>query len=46
MCCLQEKEGDDPSRVGSAQNPITGGVGLSTGIAKAPVSWRTSLLLC
>jgi hypothetical protein len=39
MRCLQEKEGDDPSRVGGAQNPLTGGGGLSTGIAKAQVTY-------
>jgi hypothetical protein len=32
----QDKEGDDPSRVGAAVNPLLGNGGLSTGIAKVP----------
>lgn len=34
--CVQEKEGDDPSRVGAATNPLLDNGGLSTGIAKLP----------
>lgn len=34
----KEKEGDDPSRVGAAANPLLQGGGLTTGIAKLPGS--------
>jgi hypothetical protein len=32
----QDKESEDPSRVGAAANPLLAGGGLSTGIAKVP----------
>jgi hypothetical protein len=32
----QDKEGDDPSRVGAATNPLMDNGGLSTSIAKMP----------
>lgn len=45
MLFLQEKEGDDPSRVGAASNPMMDDAGLSTGIAKMPVSDAAALQL-
>lgn len=37
----QDKEGDDPSRVGAATNPLMGNGGLSTSIAKMPGGARS-----
>ncbi len=36
-CCLQDKDSDDPSRVGGPENPLlSGGGGLTTVVGKDP----------